>query len=456
MKKKKKIVILILTMIIISVITAGIIIQSYYQNINVQFNVQSDKKNHIQLFYGKKTSDFKEQNSLRYNVPKKNENVLIDAALNYKNTSYIRIDFDEDSTTKNIISDYNYYKEKNHQKAMATLLENITAHNCKVQVQGERLIIEASGSDPYIVIKLDRTLMKTIMNGNKKYLTTMILFAIMILNGAILTSFNILKRNKFFLDLLENKKLIWRLSKNDFKTKYAGSFFGIFWAFVQPVVTIVLYWFVFQVGLRSGNVGDTPFVLWLMCGLVPWFFFQDAIMAVTNSLIEYNYLVKKVVFKIDILPLVKVLSSLFVHIFFIIFSLFVFSVMGYLPTITAVQLFYYLFCMITFVLALGYATCALILFFKDIGQIIQIFLQIGMWMTPIMWNVQMIPKQFLWLIELNPMYYIVAGYRDSLIDHVWFWNRMDLTINFWLITIALFIFGTHIYKKLRYHFADVL
>ena len=115
------------------------------------------------------------------------------------------------------------------------------------------------------------------------------------------------------IELLQNRKLIMNLAKNDFKTKYAGSYLGIVWAFVQPIVTILVYWFVFSVGLKAGNVSDYPFVLYLVSGIVPWFFFQDALNGGTNALMEYNYLVKKVVFKISVLPIVKMISALFVH-----------------------------------------------------------------------------------------------------------------------------------------------
>ena len=93
------------------------------------------------------------------------------------------------------------------------------------------------------------------------------------------------------IELLQNRKLIMNLAKNDFKTKYAGSYLGIVWAFVQPIVTILVYWFVFSVGLKAGNVSDYPFVLYLVSGIVPWFFFQDALNGGTNALMEYNYLV---------------------------------------------------------------------------------------------------------------------------------------------------------------------
>lgn len=87
--------------------------------------------------------------------------------------------------------------------------------------------------------------------------------------------------------------MLYFLSVNDFKTKYAGSYLGVIWAFVQPVVTVLIYWFVFEVGFRSGSVHSVPFILWLVAGIVPWFFFAEAWGSATNCLMEYSYLVKK-------------------------------------------------------------------------------------------------------------------------------------------------------------------
>ena len=96
-------------------------------------------------------------------------------------------------------------------------------------------------------------------------------------------------------EIYKNRKLVFSLAKNDFKTKYAGSYFGTIWAFIQPIVTICVYWFVFGLALRNGSDKGVPFVLWLIAGLIPWFFFQEGLIGGTNALLEYNYLVKKVV-----------------------------------------------------------------------------------------------------------------------------------------------------------------
>lgn len=254
-----------------------------------------------------------------------------------------------------------------------------------------------------------------------------------------------------------NLRLMWDLAKKDFKTKYAGSYLGVFWAFVQPVVTILLYWFVFEVGFRSQPVGDFPFVLWLMAGLIPWFMFQDAINAVTNCLIEYSYLVKKIVFRIKMLPLIKVISSLFVHTFFVLFMIVIYIIMGHYPTIYLIQIPYYLLAMIVLIIGLGFMTCAIVIFFRDLSQIVQIILQILIWMTPIMWNLELtIQGKLQTLFKLNPLYYIVSGYRDSLINNIWFWEKPYLTLYYWGVALLILFFGKKIFDKLSKHFADVL
>ena len=213
----------------------------------------------------------------------------------------------------------------------------------------------------------------------------------------------------------------------------------------------------FEFGLKAGSpVNNVPFILWLMGGLVPWFFFQEALMNATNCMMEYSYLVKKVVFKISILPVVKIISSLFVHLVFMIFLLFVAQIYGFYISAYTFQFIYYLICMFILVLGLSYATSAIVIFFKDLGQIINILLQVGMWGTPIMWSYSILPEKYQWILNLNPIYYIVEGYRDTVINKIRFWTKIPQTICFWIITSLLFIIGIKIFKKLKPHFADVL
>ena len=266
-------------------------------------------------------------------------------------------------------------------------------------------------------------------------------------------------------DIFSNNKLIAKLAKNDFKQKFAGSTLGVVWAFVQPVITILVYWIVFDKALNQGTQStkagiQAPFVLWLSAGIVPWFYFSEVLSAGTTVLHEYNYLVKKVVFPINVLPVVKAISSLFVHCFFVIFTLVVYILYGFTMTAYILQVVYYSFAMMVLVIGLIYLTSALCVFFKDMAQLVNIILQVGIWATPIMWNfdamVDRIPHWLVVLLQLNPMYYITSGYRDSFISATGFWEKPGLTLYYWAFTLIIFAVGTHVFKKLQPQFADVL
>ena len=184
-------------------------------------------------------------------------------------------------------------------------------------------------------------------------------------------------------ELWQSRHLIWKLAKNDFKKRYAGSYLGAVWAMAQPVVTIAMYYLVFDLVFNSrgpvlSNGQEIPYVLSLTAGLVPWFFFSEALNHGTMALLEYNYLVKKVVFKISILPIIKVIGATFIHAFFVLVLLIVAAFYGFYPSVYTLQLFYYSACLFLFVLAVCYTTCAVVVFFRDLSQIISIGLQVGM------------------------------------------------------------------------------
>ena len=262
--------------------------------------------------------------------------------------------------------------------------------------------------------------------------------------------------------IFSNRKLIIELAKSDFRKQFVGSYFGIVWMFVQPIVTVLIYFFVFQLVFGStAPVPGVPYVLWLIPGIVPWFFFSDALNSGTRCLFEYNYLVKKVVFQVEILPVVKVASNFIVHLIFVLIMIAVFLCYGWMPTLHWIQILYYSGAVFMLALSIVYITSAINAFFKDMSQIVGIMLQFGMWLTPIMWYVdQFADKSFYpfvsQVIKLNPMYYIVAGYRDTLLSNSWFWQRPMLTLYYWLFVAVMFFLGNKIFAKLRPHFSDVL
>jgi len=251
-------------------------------------------------------------------------------------------------------------------------------------------------------------------------------------------------------------RLLLKLTKNDFKQRYLGNFLGIFWAFIQPTATIAVFWFVFQVGFKSQPVDNFPFILWLVAGMFPWFYFSEGLAQGTNSVLANSFLVKKIVFRVSLLPIIKLLSALVIHLFFILFMYSMFIYYGYYPNIYWLQVIYYLFAMSVLLLGLSWITSSIVIFFKDMEQLVTIIIQFGFWLTPIFWSMKIVPDKYHSLIELNPIVYIIEGYRNSMIYHKWFWEEPTATIYFWSITMIIFLIGGLTFNKLRPHFADVI
>jgi len=260
----------------------------------------------------------------------------------------------------------------------------------------------------------------------------------------------------FFLDIYYSRELLWEQTKKDFQVRYLGSYLGILWAFIQPLVTVFILWFVFQIGFRSQPVENVPFILWLVAGMFPWFFISDSITSATNSITENSFLVKKVVYRVSLLPIIKLISALIIHSFFVGLLIVMFAAYGFMPTLYTLQVFYYIFAACCLLTGIAWLTSALSVFLKDVGQIIGMMLQFAFWGTPILWSYKIMPEKYLWFLKLNPAYYIIEGYRNCFVYHIWFWESPHITLYYWVITSATMICGAVAFKKLRPHFADVL
>lgn len=261
----------------------------------------------------------------------------------------------------------------------------------------------------------------------------------------------------FVRDTYRDRYAIWQLTKRDFKTKYIGSTLGFVWSIIQPFVMILVLWFVFEKGLRVAPVsGDVPFIVWLTPGIIAWDYFSTTFAGSTSVFESYSYLVKKINFRISILPIVKILSSAITHILLLAIALIVLIINGVQPSWYWLQGIYYFGAMMVFVLGMSWIASSLQVFIKDVAQFVTTILQIGFWYTPIFWDSGMIPEQYQFIFKINPMFYIVEGYRRSFVYHAPFWEARDLGLYFWGFTLIVLLFGLFLFKRLRPHFADVL
>ncbi len=250
--------------------------------------------------------------------------------------------------------------------------------------------------------------------------------------------------------------IIYELAKRDFQHQYRGTHFGLIWMFAQPLVFIFVLYLVFTFGLKTAvSNEDVPFVLYLVTGVITWNYFSENFAQMAHIYKKHAFLVQKTDFHLSTLPLVQLISGLVSHLFLIFVAIGLCWWEGYAPSLYTLQIFYYLPAMQVLLLGLGWLTASTNVFVHDVSKIVEVTVQFGFWLTPIFWYLKYIPKEYHWIIHLNPVYYIVDGYRDSLINHIWFWEKAQTSLYYWCVSIIVILLGSAVYRRLRPHFSEV-
>ncbi len=261
---------------------------------------------------------------------------------------------------------------------------------------------------------------------------------------------------KFLVDAYRSRWLLLELTKNDFKSRYLGSYLGVVWVFAKPLITIGIFWFVFQKGFRIAPVHDVPYILHLSAGIIPWFFITDCLVGGVNAVTDKGFLVSKVNFRVSILPITKILSSLAIHVVFVVVLYAMLLAYGYEPSLYHLQVFYYMFAMFVLLLGASWITSSIAVFVRDVSHFVEVCVQMLFWLTPILWKLEDFPAKYHLVFKGNPFFYIIRGYRQSLLYETWFWENRFTTPYFWTIALGTFVLGTLFFRRLRPHFGDVL
>ncbi len=259
-------------------------------------------------------------------------------------------------------------------------------------------------------------------------------------------------------DHLQYKQQIFKLAKADLVKTYRGAALGWAWAIIKPAVTIFVYWFAFQIGIRSGKaVEGFPFFLWLISGLIPWFYINDMLVQGTESIRKYSYLVTKMKFPISTIPTFVSISKLMVNIFLIIVMILIFVFMGYPPSIYIIQLPIYILLSFLMFTVFSLFSSLLSCMSKDFANLVKSLVTAVFWLSGIVWNVNTIDIPWLkLLLKANPVTYIVEGFRNCFIHKVWIWESPKTLLCFLAILFIMTILSVVIYKKLRKEIPDVL
>ncbi|MEE6133300.1 ABC transporter permease [Priestia sp. GS2] len=257
---------------------------------------------------------------------------------------------------------------------------------------------------------------------------------------------------------LQNIYMIARLSGYELKKTYAGNLLGSLWIILNPLLQVGIYWIVFGLGVRGGqDVNGTPFFVWLICGLIPWFFMSAAILQGSNSIYARINTVSKMNFPLSVVPTYVIVAQLYTHLILtVVMVIIVVAVQG-IHTINIISLIYYIVSAFCFLLTLSFVTSTLSTMVRDIHLLIQTATRMLFYITPILWiPSDNMPELLRDIFAINPFYYLVEGYRISLLEGHWNGILSGYSLVFWLFIIILLFFGSVIHVKFRKQFVDYL
>ena len=255
--------------------------------------------------------------------------------------------------------------------------------------------------------------------------------------------------------LLRYRALIQSLVARDLQARYRGSVLGFFWSFINPLLLLLIYTFVFTVVLPSARPADLdPFSVFMFCGLLPWTWFSASLLESSNVLVSGGNLIKKVLFPAEVLPIVIVLANL-VHFCLGLPILAAFLLYFRVPVVPADLLWFPVIVAVQLVLTLGLAlvVSSLTVHFRDIRDLLQNLLTLWFFATPIIYPLEMAPAPVQRVLALNPFTHLAGSYQGVLFREGPFtaWPRL---LALGAVSVVVFLAGYFLFDRLRDTFAE--
>ncbi|MGD0201502.1 MAG: ABC transporter permease [Bryobacteraceae bacterium] len=254
-----------------------------------------------------------------------------------------------------------------------------------------------------------------------------------------------------------NRSLIRSMVRRDIVGRYRGSFGGLFWTVLNPLLLMATYFFVFGIVLRARFHGDPSragFVLYFLCGMLPWLAFSEAAGRAPFVMLEHRNFVKKLVFPLETLPVNLVAAGLVTELFALgIFLVFLLATRGAVP-LAVLWLPAWVVPQVLFTAGVVWFLAALGVYVRDLGQVNGFLLTLWFFLTPICYPVESLPREALAVLSKNPFFVLVHAYRQMFLEGrapapgaLW---------KFWALSLVVFFLGHACFYKLRKNFADVI
>lgn len=261
----------------------------------------------------------------------------------------------------------------------------------------------------------------------------------------------------------ENVSNIYRIyciAKYELLADMRDSKFGLFWNFASPAIQVLTYFLVFGIGIGRGARGaqeGIPYLPWVVVGFCAWWFIQPSIVQGCSAIFSKTNVITKMKFPVSILPMTIVAKELFNHFCMIIISFVVLFLYGYYPNVYWFSIIYYVICAVALVHSLSMITSVLTMMWRDVKKLVVSLMRMLLYLSPVLWPVQYPDFPVLnFLMKLNPVYYVVQGYRESIFFGKTVFDHPVMTIYFWCVIVCMFVVGCYLMHKFKKKFIDMI
>ncbi len=256
-----------------------------------------------------------------------------------------------------------------------------------------------------------------------------------------------------FKELFQYKDLLWTLTYREYRVRYAQTFLGFLWAFLQPMATLVIFTFIFGKAIHV-DTGNVPYPVFALSGMVAWTYFSFVVGQAGRTLINSQNMIQKIYFPRIILPLSQAFVGLVDFAITFIMLIIAMFIYGVYPSANIVFLPLFLLLAIISALAIGIWISALTIRYRDFIHVIPFVVQIGLYATPVAYSSLYIPEKYhLLYYSLNPMAGVVEGFRWSLVGHGALHSYTFISV---AIILILFVSGLYYFKRVERVMADII
>lgn len=255
----------------------------------------------------------------------------------------------------------------------------------------------------------------------------------------------------------ENLRRTYAMAHVTLTKRHSGSALGVGWTLAKPMVFIGAFWFAVALGIRGNHpMGGVPYILWLIPGILPWFFIQDALTIGGASIRSNSHFVTKLVYPVATLPVSEVLSLFFVHLMLMCIAVAIFVISGFGLSLYFLQLPYFILCTFVFSVVMATLLSALTTISNDILHGVRSVMTLMFWLSPVLWSADNVSGILRVFVIANPITYLVGGYRNAFVTQRWFFADWGYALYFWVLMVVLALLASFVFSRLEPEFADVL